>query len=62
MQKAKKGIPANVARRGNPDEIRFFMGLADGVNVAGDKLPEPSKVSRQDQQVRSRKHNRRGVR
>lgn len=39
---AKKRIPRDVAHRGNPDEIRFFMGLADGYNVVAGKLPETS--------------------
>lgn len=61
MQKGKKGIPPDVARRGDPEEIRCFMGLANGLNTSEGELPEPSKVSQQDQRVRSRKHDRRGV-
>lgn len=36
----KKGIPADAIRRGNPEEIRYWMGLADGKNVSTNELPD----------------------
>ncbi|MDO8581925.1 MAG: hypothetical protein Q7S16_03545 [bacterium] len=56
----KKPIPLDVARRGDPAEVRAWMGLTDGKNIPENELPKPLKALPQSKEVRSHKQRKEG--